>query len=198
MNTDKLKEIEITCRNCRNFVLFNKDRNPYRVLNRRGFCLYGQLEGDFSPYISSGRARGCKGYVFSSELEILRQHEKALEKKLSNLLHAIVDRRTKEYKEIKPFLDGLEEYKKVKRAKSGKRYFTAWKIEENIATKYFQREHDDEYSFLHDAVTLFEHDYNKFISRVLIEVHDRFCDCNKLELNLTKFGESPELMEESE
>jgi hypothetical protein len=189
MNVEKLDEIKISCRNCQNFVLFNKDHNSLRVLNRQGFCLYGQMEGDFSPYIGSSQAGTCKGYVFCSELNILWELEKDLRQKLANLLRAIQDRRTKEYKEIKPFLDGLQEYKEVKHAKSGDRYFTSWRIEEKIATKYFEREHIDEYKFLFHAVKLFKHDYNKFISRVMVEVHDQFCDCRKLELNLSKRGE---------
>lgn len=193
MDENKLKEMEIACKNCKNYIRFNKDHNSFRVLGRRGFCLYGQLEGDFTPYIGGGKPDcGGKGHVFSSENNVLWEHEKALRQKLADMLHAIMDRRTKEYKEIKPILDGIEEYKRVKRAKTGERYMIAWRIEEKVATDYFHQENWDEYQFLHNAVKLTQHDYYKFISQLIVEMHDRFCDCNKLELNLAKISEVSE------
>lgn len=149
-NPEKLQDIpKRSCRNCQNFVLINKDRNPYRVLNRRGFCLYGQLEGDYSLYYSSTQSRDCEGYVFCSELNIIMEHHKALQHGLNELLRKIIDRRSREYKQIKPVLDGIKEYQEVKFSKSGWGPLTRFKYEEQVATKYYQEKNREEYIYLH-------------------------------------------------
>ena len=92
LNTDKLEDIQISCRNCSNFVLFNRDHNSLKVLHRQGFCLYGQLEGDWSPYIGSSQAKTCKAYIYCSELNQIYQEEQRLYKQLAELLRKITDR----------------------------------------------------------------------------------------------------------
>jgi len=41
------------CRGCAHFIRVNFD-SLYNVTNRQGFCILGQLEGDWGLYVSSG------------------------------------------------------------------------------------------------------------------------------------------------
>ena len=190
VDLSSLEDIKKDCRNCQNFILFNKINGGARkVLSRRGMCLYGEFEGDYGLYMSSTSARNCQGYIYNPQMNYIFELHQELRQDLSDLLYAITDKRTKEYRDIKPILDGIDEYRKVKKSKGGFAFLSAWKIEEKVAAQYHFEKNRDKYRYLHNLVKYTEQTYNKFLAELTIQTHDRFCNCNKLELNLEKFSE---------
>lgn len=190
IDLSSLERVNKSCKNCQNFILFNRKGGARKVLNRRGFCLYGEFSGNYSLYISSSAAKDCKGYLYNSQMNYIMELKDELMQDLSNLLYAIADKRTKEYRDIKPILDGIAEYQKLKRAKRGFHYLAAWKIEEKVAIQYHFEKNKEKYVHLHELVKYTEHTYNKFLAELTVQIHDRFCNCNKIELNLEKFSEA--------
>lgn len=52
---------------------------------------------------------------------------------------------------------------------------------EVTALKYYREENTDKYLECYKMVTLKKADYLKFVAKISVQLHDKFCDCDKLE-----------------
>lgn len=180
------------CRDCVNFIRINE---PDKVVySRRGFCLYGRLEGEWSLYISSSTSGDCQGFIFSIEHNRITNAERALQQMEREFIHKCHDRRTKEYKLIKPLLEATKEYGSTIWDRPGLNEMKAFFKVDIIVKQYLREEHRETYRDVRDMVSLWKDHYMKFMAQLSIEIHDRFCDCDKLvfhdpsEINLLKEG----------
>jgi len=105
----RIYESKRDCRCCKNFIRV-KEEGDYKRIRRRGFCIYGQLEGDFGLYISSSKANDCLAFVFDEYNYETTKKENELAKKWNEFNFKLEDRRTKEYREVSKFLKDLSEF----------------------------------------------------------------------------------------
>lgn len=166
-----------SCRKCVNFIRVNVKGQP--VYNRQGFCLYGRLVGDWSLYIS--QSGDCKGYVFSTEHNRITVAEKALQKMEDEFIWKCQDRRTKEYKLIKPMLEATTYYGSKIDNLPGMSEFKAWNKLKKVVKEYFRYEYRETYGEVLRMVPIWKDHYMKFLAQLSVEIHDRYCDCDKLE-----------------
>lgn len=87
-----------SCRNCQNFVRVQDSRNSDLPSTnvRRGFCLLGNCEGDYSLYVSSSTASECKGFMFSQAKALITEEEN----KISQLYHTFEKKEGKQIEKI--------------------------------------------------------------------------------------------------
>lgn len=66
-----------SCRNCENYVRVQDNRNADLPSTnvRRGFCLLGLAEGNFSLYISRSGCHDCQGFMFSKVKALVTEEE---------------------------------------------------------------------------------------------------------------------------
>ena len=101
-------EEERSCRNCKFFIRVKGDDND---IKQRGFCILGMHQGDFSLYLSSTYARRCTSFVFDKEKAHIAKLEEQLHQKWRDTMFRVYDKRTKEYKSVKPLFErfGIDE-----------------------------------------------------------------------------------------
>ncbi len=169
------------CRACKHFIRVNFE-SPMNVMHRQGFCILGQLEGDYHLYYSSGGGTTCMGYVFSQYHNDIDIAERQLNENEKEFCHSIRDKRSKNYKLIEPLIAETQEYiKKVKTEHMGLGYMLSMREVEVTAHKYFRDTHSEEYLKVYQMVTLRKADYNKFLAKIAVKIHGEFCTCNKIE-----------------
>jgi hypothetical protein len=97
-----------SCRMCENFIRVRED-GDFKKIWRRGFCIYGQLQGDFSLYVSSRFAAKCEAFLLSDYNYETTQKEHELNRKWAKFSERVYDRRTREYKAVKQFITKIQE-----------------------------------------------------------------------------------------
>lgn len=173
------------CRGCAHFMRVNFD-GYYNVTNRQGFCLLGQLEGDWGLYVSTSGSHNCAGFVFGEENAKIHEAERQLTNDLHEFLHTLHDKRTTNYKAIKPLIEAHKKFfESVKKERGG----IAWMltdVEIRVAgVEYFETANEERFKEVYHMVSLKKVHYMRFLAGVSVQVHDRFCDCGK-------FAEAPE------
>ena len=130
-------------RSCKHFIRVNFD-SPRNVMHRQGFCILGQLEGNYGLYYSSSGCTTCMGYVFSKEHNEIAVAEQHLSENEKEFCHSIRDKRSKNYKLIEPLLKETQEYiKNVKSEHAGLAYMLSMREVEVTAHKYFREMHSE-------------------------------------------------------
>ena len=178
---ETLKEIPVTkhCRNCLHFlrVNFEEVRN---VMNRQGFCILGNLKGDYGLYVSFSCV-DCMGYIFSQEHDEIHRAEQALKENERVFCESIRDRRSKNYKLIEPLIKETQEYiNKVRTEHVGYASMLAMREVEITAHKFYRENNKDEYMRVYKMVSLRKPDYNKFLAKISVAIHDEFCKCDHM------------------
>ena len=178
----KLKELadRAYCRNCLHYIRVNYDTID-NVVNRQGFCLIGRCEGDFSLYMSCSCSE-CVGYILSDDHYKITLAEKELEQRCKEFADSCDDKRTTNYKLIEPMRAETQKYiESVAQKHKGLAYIMSMREVETTARKYFKEAHKDEYWNVYKMVDLKKSDYLKFIARMILKLHDEFCECGGIE-----------------
>lgn len=146
-----------TCRTCKFFIrVYEKKFHDYYY--KRGFCLYGQGEGDFSLYISSTIAYDCELYQEDEEAKKIYEVETKLRDEWVDIKWKIHDGRTKVGKEFKKF---KEQYKPNE---SG--FFGILRPQMDFLKMLYQRfyeKHKEEFEFLNESCKMTKEGYMALI-----------------------------------
>jgi hypothetical protein len=168
------------CKVCTHFKRVNAATYD-NVTNRRGFCILGGLDGDYSLYISTSSAKDCMGFIFDENHYKITLAERNLSEEMDTFSKSLDDKRTANYKLIEPLLKSTEEFMKTTK------HPIAWMAAINqvriIGNQYFRENHQEDFAKVYNMVTLKQADYNKFLAKISVEIHNRFCDCDKIEYN---------------
>jgi len=169
------------CRGCAHFIRVNFD-SLYNVTNRQGFCILGQLEGDWGLYVSCSISVKCKGFVYSEENTRIHEAERQLSDDLYEFIHSLHDRRTANFKAIKPFIAANKEFAKtINEGQSNiSRMVSDFEIRK-LGGEYFKKLHEEQYWEVYRMVSLKKPHYLRFLAKVSVQVHDEFCECGKIE-----------------
>lgn len=167
------------CRGCAHFIRVNFE-TYYNVTNRQGFCLLGQLEGDWGLYVSTSGSHNCAGFIFSEETAKIHAAERELSDDLHDFLHTLHDKRTANYKAIQPLIEAHKEFFESVRDEPGD---TAWVLADQEVQKlgagHFKTAHKERFKEIYHMVSLKKVHYMRFLAGVSVQIHDRFCDCGK-------------------
>jgi len=98
-----------SCRSCKFFVRV-RGNGDFKKIRRQGFCLLGELCGDFELYIASSRSHECQSFISDNYNHETTKMEDALLNKWYDFEYKIGDERTKEYKQIKGVIGAMNEY----------------------------------------------------------------------------------------
>ncbi|MCK5344861.1 MAG: hypothetical protein KAR20_15730 [Candidatus Heimdallarchaeota archaeon] len=179
---EKLKEFQYnSCRICNHYIRVN-DKSANNVGNRRGFCILGQLDGDYGLYISSSVSRECMGFIYDEEVYKISKAEADIKEEERKYLHSLEDRRTNNHKLIKPVYDAHVEYLRASQDKiNGTAWVGAIREFRRVACDHFEDINKERFYEIQRMVTLFESDYMKFMAQVSVEIHNRFCKCDCVE-----------------
>lgn len=179
---DKIKSLGYNyCRACHHFIRVNFD-NYRNVYNRQGFCILGELKGDYGLYISCSSSKECMGFIISDKNYQITKSEKELSTDCDEYLHSLNDKRTKNYQEILPLLQAHEDFfKRAKDMKSGMAWLMADKKIRSVGYEHFYEGNIKRYKEIYDMVKLKRSDYLKFLAKLSVEMHDKFCSCNKID-----------------
>ena len=165
------------CRRCAHFIRVNF--NGYRnVTNRQGFCLYGQLEGDWSLYVSTSGEHNCVGFVHSVENARIFEAERKLSKDHDDFIKSLSDKRTTNYKAIKPLMDAHKDFfESIQKERGGIAWMTAHNKIRELGSEHFNDVNAERYREVYHMVSLKKVHYLRFLAGISSAVHDRFCDC---------------------
>jgi len=97
------------CRSCKFFIRVRRN-GDFKRIRRQGFCILGELCGDFGLYISSSIAGECKAFVLDEYNHTTTKKEDVLLTKWNDFRYKMSDKRTKEYKQIKGVIGAMDEY----------------------------------------------------------------------------------------
>lgn len=169
------------CRGCAHFMRVNFD-NVYNVTNRQGFCILGMLEGDWSLYVSCSISTRCAGFVFSAENTKIHEAERQLSDDLHEFTHSLYDKRTANYKAIKPLIAAHKEFaENISKGQSDVAQMMSDLQIRKFGSEYFERLHHERYWEVYHMVSLKKTHYMRFLAGVSMQIHDKFCDCDKIE-----------------
>ena len=170
------------CRVCTHFMRVNCD-SLYNVMNRQGFCILGQLEGDWGLYVSSSISTKCKGFIYSEENARIHDAERKLSDDLREFIHSLYDQRTANSKAIKPLIAANKEFAKTinERQNDISRMISDLEIRK-VGGEYFQRIHKEQYWKVYRMVSLKKSHYLRFLAKISVQIHDEFCECGKIEV----------------
>lgn len=175
---DKIKELNaLKCRVCKHFIRVNFE-GYHNVPNRQGFCILGQLEGDFGLYVSSSISKECMGYVFDKHTCAIAEAEKQLSTDLNQFIHDLEDGRTSTHKLSEPLRIAQKNYiKAFHGSPDGTAGFMAMQILRKEGVDHFRKLHEDRYMNIYRMVSLQKTDYNKFLAQLTHALHDELCVC---------------------
>lgn len=169
------------CRGCAHFMRVNFD-SVYNVMNRQGFCILGQLEGDWGLYVSCSISTRCAGFVYSEEHAKIHEAERKLTDDFHEFLHALHDKRTANYKAIKPLIAASKEFSEnISKGQGDGARMMADMVVRKLGSQYFQKMHNDRYWEVYRMVTLKKVHYMRFLACVSVQIHDTFCECRKID-----------------
>jgi hypothetical protein len=156
--------------------------SAYNVTNRQGFCILGQLEGDWGLYVSCSISTTCAGFVFSAENTKIHEAERQLSKDQFEFIHSLYDKRTANYKAIKPLIAAHKEFaESISKGQSAGARMIADTEVRKLGGKYFEELHKDRFWEVYRMVALKKTHYMRFLAGVSVQIHDKFCDCGKIE-----------------
>ena len=154
----------------------------YNVVNRQGFCILGQLEGDWGLYVSCSISTRCAGFVYSEEHAKIHEAERQLSDDLHEFTHSLYDKRTANYKAVKPLIAANKElYESISKGQSDGARMIADLDVRKLGGKYFEELHKDRFWEVYHMVALKKTHYMRFLAGVSVQIHDKFCDCGKIE-----------------
>jgi hypothetical protein len=154
----------------------------YNVVNRQGFCILGQLEGNWGLYVSCSISTRCAGFVFSAENTKIHEAERQLRDDLYEFTHSLHDKRTANYKAIKPLVAAHKEFaESINKGKGDVAWMTLDLQIRKLGSEYFERMHKERYWEVYRMVSLKKAHYMRFLAGVSVQIHDKFCDCGKIE-----------------
>jgi hypothetical protein len=175
------------CRVCLHFIRVNFEglRNVY---HRQGFCVLGQLEGNYGLYYSCSGAE-CMGYIISAEHSKIALAEETLKETEKKFVESTTDKRSKNYKLIEPLMQKTEEFIQKTQGKSpGLAAMIAMRKTETTAHEWFRENNQQGFIDAYNMVSLRKSDYAKFLAKIAVEIHDEFCKCDKIEFNADGSG----------
>ena len=178
----KLKAIEGRryCRACHHFIRVNYD-TVQNVMHRQGFCILGELEGNYSLYYSCS-ASECMGFVFDQKHYDIAMAEQALSEGEREFSHSVNDKRSANYKKVAPLIEETRKYiASVKKENVGLGTIMAMREVEVTAHKYYREANTDKYLECYKMVSLKKSEYLRFVAKVSVQLHDEFCKCDKIE-----------------
>lgn len=185
---DRIKALPSnSCRICEHYQRVNFDgiRN---VMNRQGFCILGQLEGDYGLYVSNSISKECMGFILSELNLAIQEAEHKLDREESDYIYSLDDKRTANYKEIKPLLNTFQDFVEISEMKSkGLASLLAHQHIRKIACEHFREINRERFIELYDMVFIKKSDYTKFLAKISINIHNEFCKCDKLEFKDNKY-----------
>lgn len=175
---DKIKELDAaSCRKCKHFIRVNFEGSN-NVSKRPGFCILGQLEGDFGLYVSSNIAKECMGYVFDQHTHAIAAAEKQLSTDLNQFIHDLEDGRTFTHKLAEPLRTAQKDYiKAFHGSPDGMAGMMAMQTLRSEAVDHFRKLNARRCIVVYQMVTLRKSDYHKFLAQLTGALHDKFCDC---------------------
>ncbi|MDD3019812.1 MAG: hypothetical protein PHX61_02375 [Alphaproteobacteria bacterium] len=166
-------------------VNFEGPRNVYR---RQGFCMLGQLEGDYGLYYSCSSAE-CMGYIVSAEHSKIALAEETLNEMEKKFVESTTDKRSKNYKLIEPLMQKTEEFiQKTQEKSPGLAAMMAMRKTETTAHEWFRENNQQGFIDAYNMVSLRKSDYSKFLAKIAVAIHDEFCKCDKIEFNADGSG----------
>lgn len=120
------------------------------------------------------------GFLFSEEHQKITDAETNLTKMMSEFEHRCDDKRTSEYKRIEPMLDETRKYIQSVEHK-GLSMIAAMRETKITANKYYRKEHEKEILEIFRMVKIKKTDYLKFLAKVSLQIHNEYCDCDRLD-----------------
>lgn len=174
---EKLKALAPNgCRRCARFVRVNFDSYK-NVTNRQGFCLLGQLEGDWGLYIATSGSHNCAGFVFSDENAKIHEAERKLSDDFKEFMHSLQDKRTANYKTIKPVIDAHKEFfESTKKERGGIAWMSAEAKLRELGAEHFNRVNAERYKEVYRMVSIKRVHYMRFLAKVSVKIHNQFCE----------------------
>lgn len=168
------------CRVCEHYIRVNFEGYK-NVMNRLGFCLLGQLDGEYSLYLSTSVSKTCMAFILSEKNLAITEAEHQLDKEADTYLETLRDKRTKNYKDIEPLVNACQGFlESTEGAPKGLAWMQAEMKTRTIACEHFRKMNKERFKEIYDMVTLTKSDYSKFLAMLSIEIHDRFCKCDKI------------------
>ena len=182
---ERIKQIKghNQCRICKHFIRLNFEETM-RVYHRQGFCMLGQLEGDFGVYVSCSVGANCMGFVYSEDHYKIQMAEQNIREEMEAFCKSCEDKRTSNYKLIEPLMEAHKEFfKDAQKQPAGIAGLYASRKAHQIAREWFEKNHEEEYLRIRNMVNLRKSDYSKFLAKITVQIHDQFCSCDKIEFN---------------
>lgn len=194
---ERLKNLPVNrCRACEHFVRVNFDGYE-NVMNRQGFCLLGQLDGEYSLYVSTSRSGDCMGFILSEKNLTITEAEHQLNRDVNDYISRLGDKRTADYKEIEPLLKAHQKFiESTENKYKGLAWMHAEMAIREVGCKHFRELNTERYKDIYHMVSLRKADYSKFLAKLSIEIHDQFCKCQKIEFKEEKRSELPDIQEQ--
>ena len=164
------KQRKRSCRMCKHFCRIKED-GDFRKIRRRGFCVLGKLEGDFSLYVSSSYAMDCPAFVLDDYNYETTMMEFELAEKWNEFRMKIEDGRTREARELKKVIRAMADYLKLENAvREGIAGIQAYRKAMALAYDHFVERHRNEFGRLWKRRAVNVKDYRNVlaaISRIL-------------------------------
>jgi len=154
------------CRACRFFIRVRKD-GDFSEIRRRGFCLLGRLEGDFSLYISSSEAETCEAFLLDDYNYETTVKERELLKEWADFRFKLEDRRTKEYKQLKKLMGTFaERLKLAENIRYGLAGIRAHREAVAMAYDYFVEANSDRFEWLWKRRAVDKKEYARILATI--------------------------------
>jgi len=142
-----LERSKRSCRACGHYVRVweSWDKMP----NNRGFCVLGNLDGDWGLYVSSNEGLTCKGYIGDPyNLETLRL-ETELNKEWIDIKHNLLDGRKKLTRKLSKAIPDLSDiFKNAKKQRNVMGYMGDFQMGIGLVWKWFNAEHEPKFQVI--------------------------------------------------
>ena len=126
------------------------------------------------------------GFLFDQNHYDIAMAEQELSDGEKDFSRSCDDKRSTNYKKVAPLVEETRKYiASVKKESVGLGTIMAMREVEVTALKYYREINQKRYFEVYDMVTLKKSDYLKFVARISVQLHDKFCDCDKLEFKET-------------
>lgn len=184
ISDEELKEHSANkCRNCRHFKRVNF-HGIDNVMNRQGFCILGELEGDYSLYMSSSNSRECMAYIFDDAHFKITKAEKQLSEDVDKFTNSLNDGRTTNHGQYEPVMSAhMGYFENVVGKGAGSSWMAAHMERRRFGYEQFKKDNSKRFFEVRDMVILNKSDYLKFLAKFSVEIHNQFCDCDTIGLD---------------
>jgi len=157
---------DVSCRACQNFVrVRNKVRSAHHM---QGFCRIGGGEGEFNLYQSSSDSHHCSALIVDDYNLETKKLEDELQQEIRELRDKIHNKRTKEYKLFREFMD-----KSKALVCKDKKTVSAFSIEMEfleegaLAYEWFYSVNVDRFSALYKRKAMNKSQYNLLMTNII-------------------------------